>query len=144
MFVFFSFLYIWVSIYKHMFLYIHHVGATMETVAHKGHTVTSPRGRIAAETCVSARCHYESRWPRFFDFYKAWIFPPSFGLHFSVFNHTCRLLFMWLSSGPWAEFTHFRTGFCSGVLWSVLETWEWASRQPCREGARRRPHRLPV
>lgn len=49
-----------------MFLYIHHVGATMETVAHEGHTVTSPRGRIAAETCVSARCHYESRWPRFF------------------------------------------------------------------------------
>lgn len=104
-----------------MFLYIHHVG-----VAHKGHIVTGPRGRIAAETYISARVSFQKPVASFFDFYKAWIFPPSFGLHFSVPNHTFRLLFMWLFSGPWAEFTHFGTRFCSGVLWPVLETWKWA------------------
>lgn len=35
-----------------MFLYIHHVGATMETVASKGHIVTGPRVRITGETCI--------------------------------------------------------------------------------------------
>lgn len=56
-----------------MFLYIHHVGATMETVAHKGHIVTGPRGRIAAETTHG--CHSESRWPHFLTSTKHEFFP---------------------------------------------------------------------
>lgn len=40
------------NIYVNMFLYIHHVGATMETVAGNGHVVTGPRVRITGETRI--------------------------------------------------------------------------------------------
>lgn len=76
-----------------MFLYIHHVGATMETVAHKGHVVTGPEGGSLQKPASPHGCHSESRWPHFLTSTQH-EFPPFLGLHFSVPDRTCRLLFV--------------------------------------------------